>query len=108
MIAISLFRVRWFCLKRFGLKPANQVVEVPLQPLNASEALRALEAPGDGPFLGFSSIEQPVLGRVWDPDGPEGSWERSWEALLEFLGKARLQPARSTPRTNGSRFGVLI
>ena len=52
MIAISLFRVRWFCLKRFGLKPANQVVEVPLQPLKASEALRALEAPGDGPFLG--------------------------------------------------------
>ena len=46
MIAISLFRVRWCCLKRFGLKPANQVVEVPLQPLNAPErhgrALRLL------------------------------------------------------------------
>ena len=34
---------------------------------------------------------------VWDPDSPAGPWERSWEALLEALGKAHLpRPQKST------------
>ena len=45
-------------------------------------------------FFGF--------GPGWDPDSPEGPWERSWEALLEALGKAHLQ------RPQKSTIGVLI
>ena len=77
-------------------------------PERPGEALEGIEAPDL--FLGFRAPTSP-LGRVWDPDGPEGPWERSWEALLESLGKAHLQrpqKSTSTPRTNGSRFGVLI
>ena len=55
----------------------------PLQPLKVPEALS-----GSGPvFLG---------------DSPEGPWERSWEALLEALGKAHLQrPQKSTKHALG-------
>ena len=57
-----------------------------------------LEAPGRMGLFCWA------LAWVWDPDSPEGPWERSWEALLEALGKAHL-PARKKTR---SRFGVLI
>ena len=49
-------------------------------PLQAPEALAAFWA----------------LARVWDPDSPEGPWKRSWEALLEALGKAHLQRPRKS------------
>ena len=63
-------------------------------PERPGEALEGIEAPDL--FLGFRAPTSP-LGRVWDPDGPEGPWERSWEALLESLGKAHLQrPQKST------------
>ena len=38
-----------------------------------------------------------MLAWVWDPDSPAGPRERSWEALLEALGKAHLpRPQKST------------
>ena len=42
-----------------------------------------------------------ALARVWDTDSPEGRWERSWEALLEALGKADLQRPQKRPKHGG-------
>ena len=57
-------------------------------------AFAALNAPG-GPTLEWRALE--FFGAGLGPDGPEGPWERSWEALLESLGKAHLQrPKKST------------
>ena len=71
-----------------------------LQPLKAPRPWQLLEAPGSGPCF-----------RVWDPDSPEGTWERSWEAFLEALGKAHLQPAKkheAPPEQMDHTLGVLI
>ena len=53
--------------------------KVPLLPLKGS----------GGPFL--VAHLSALWGGFGDPDGLEGPWERSWEALLEALGKAHLQ-----------------
>ena len=55
-----------------------------------------LESPASQPGLA-KVVEAWALARIWDPDSPEGPWERSWEAFLEALGKAHLQrPQKST------------
>ena len=57
------------------------------------------ESPG-GPWRFLKMLEGWVclgLAWVWDPDSPAGPRERSWEALLEALGKAHLpRPQKST------------
>ena len=61
-----------------------------MKALQASQAWQRLWRVLESPFAAPCWKDGPVF-LSFGPDSPEGLWERSWEALLEALGKAHLQ-----------------